>query len=416
MPKPKTINIKKPCYAMATQNGKDAEITMYGDIYEQQPTDWFGNKIEGQFILLSEFLEDLKQIEGCKSLTIRMHSYGGDAAVSTTIHNRLRELSRNGVKTTCIVDGVAMSGGSLIMCACDTVKANPSSMIMIHKCWTFMFGGYNADELREMASENDVWDKMQVEIYQRKTGLSNAVILHMMKETTYMTGRDAKEKGFVDELLEDAEPAKVAASGDGNSLIACGRKIHLAPGMFLPDFIPTAEQPAAEPSAESSANNTEHSAEAPVQSDAAANINNLPEHKTGEGGKNMTPEELRAQYPEAVAAIEAAARQAAVNAERERQQEIDTVAGLFNADLVAAARYGETACSAQELSYRAAQQAAKAGAAFMADLAADASASNASEVGAAAAPEDKPNAEDTPESLMAAGAAAWKELNKKEEK
>ncbi len=106
---------------------------------------------------------------------------------------------------------------------------------MIHKCWSFLFGGYNADEMREQAAQNDAWDKMQSEVYQRKTGLSNAVIMHMMSETTYMTGREAKEKGFVDELLEDAEPTNIAASADGRMLFVHGRQMHLAPGMFAPD-------------------------------------------------------------------------------------------------------------------------------------------------------------------------------------
>lgn len=132
------ISISKKVYTMATtdESGSSAEITMYGDIYEQQPTNWWGEPIEGQYILLSEFLEDLKQISSCKNITIRMNSYGGDAGASNMIHNRLRELSRSGAKLTCIVDGVAMSGGSIIMCACDTVKVNPSSIIMIHKCWS----------------------------------------------------------------------------------------------------------------------------------------------------------------------------------------------------------------------------------------------------------------------------------------
>lgn len=156
--------------ATTDESGSSAEITMYGDIYEQQPTNWWGEPIEGQYILLSEFLEDLKQISSCKNITIRMNSYGGDAGASNMIHNRLRELSRSGAKLTCIVDGVAMSGGSIIMCACDTVKVNPSSIIMIHKCWQFLFGGYNADELREQATQQDAWDKMQSEVYKRKPG------------------------------------------------------------------------------------------------------------------------------------------------------------------------------------------------------------------------------------------------------
>ncbi len=51
------ISISKKVYTMATtdESGSSAEITMYGDIYEQQPTNWWGEPIEGQYILLSEF-------------------------------------------------------------------------------------------------------------------------------------------------------------------------------------------------------------------------------------------------------------------------------------------------------------------------------------------------------------------------
>ena len=71
------VSISKKVYTMATVNGSDAEITMYGDIYEEQPTNWWGEPIEGQYILLNEFLEDLGQIAACKSITIRMKSWRG---------------------------------------------------------------------------------------------------------------------------------------------------------------------------------------------------------------------------------------------------------------------------------------------------------------------------------------------------
>ena len=401
------VSIQKSAYAMASSDGVTAELILYGDICETQPTDWWtGEPVKGQFITLDEFLEDLKQIEGCKEITIRMNSYGGDAGVSATIHNRLRELSRNGAKLTCIVDGVAMSGGSIIMCAANTVKAFPSSLIMIHKCWSFLFGGYNADEMREMATQNDAWDKMQSEVYQRKTGLSNAVVLHMMADTTYMTGREAKEKGFVDELLDDAEATPIAASADGRSLFVHGRQMHLAPGMFAPDMIPTVQP---------EAGNVQHPA-------AVETHTTNPE----EGGNEMTIEELRAKHPEIAAQIEAEARAAcqtenqeavntAVTNERTRIQQIDEIASLFSDELVREAKYGETACTAQELSYRAAQSAKAQGHNFMTALQDDAKQSGTAAVNPAPASEE----EDKPMSnadLRAAGkaAAAKAQDNKKE--
>ena len=392
------VSIKKKVYAMATTDeaGSSAEITMYGDIYEQQPTDWWGKPIEGQYILLSEFLEDLKQISSCKNITIRMNSYGGDAGASNMIHNRLRELSRSGAKLTCIVDGVAMSGGSIIMCACDTVKVNPSSIIMIHKCWQFLFGGYNADELREQATQQDAWDKMQSEVYKRKTGLSDTVVMHMMADTTYMTGREAIEKGFADELIEDAEPVGIAASADGRSLFVRGRQFHLAPGMFAPDTIPTVDPEAAPP---------------------VTTNKNKPESSGEEGGNSMkTLEELRAEYPEQIAQAEAAARaavdhteavNAAVQAERERMQSIDEIASLLDDSAVQEAKYGDKPRTAAELLMDAAKAAAKQGKKFLADLKGDADESGAEGVGATPPPEEEETDEKnkTPEARMAAARA-----------
>ena len=387
------IQIERSFYTMATTDGNEAEITMYGEIVEQRPTDWWtGRPIEGNFIIGDEFLEDLKQIENCSAITIRMNSGGGDAAVSIMIHNRLRELAAKGKKLTCIVDGIAMSGGSLIMCACDNVQVNASSLVMIHKCWSFLFGGYNADEMRQMADANDAYDKAQAAIYVRKTGLSEVQVMHMMSDTTYLTGKEAKEKGFADEVLEeDALP--IAASADGRTLFVGQRQMHLAPGMFAPDFIPTVDAGAV-----------------PVET-------NTSNQATEEGGKPMatTVEELRAESPELVSELEAAVRADATRAEQERLQSIDDIAGLFSADMVREAKYGEHACTAQELAFRAAQEAAKNGQTFLANLEADAQASGAGDVPAAPAPEDTPIEEPkTEEEKMEAARALVKKV--KEEK
>ncbi len=390
MPK---ISINRPFYTMASTDGMNAEITMYGEIVEQRPRDWWTDKeVEGNFIVGDEFLEDLKQIENCSNITIRMNSGGGDAAVSIMIHNRLRELAAQGKKLTCIVDGIAMSGGSLIMCACDTVKVNASSLVMIHKCWSFLWGGYNADEMRQMADANDAYDKAQAAIYVRKTGMTEVQVMHMMSDTTYLTGKEAKTKGFADEVLEE-EALPIAASADGRSLFVGQRQMHLAPGMFAPDFIPTVEAGAV-----------------PVET-------NKQTQNVDEGGKPMatTIEELRAESPDLLAQAESEASANAVQTERSRLQEIDSVAGLFSAEMVQEAKYGETACTAQELAYRAAQAAVANGQQFLNNMAADAKSSNAAAVPAAPAPVEEPKAE-TPEEKMAAARAAVKELLKKEEK
>ena len=419
---PRSEQTAKP-YTMAMVDGENAEITMYGEIVEAQPVDWWtGERIEGAFIVQTEFLKDLEEVAGAKTLTIRMDSIGGNAGVSILIHNRLRDMAAKGTKLKCIVDGVAMSGGSLIMCACDEVEVNPSSLVMIHKCWGSLWGGYNADELRALASEYDAWDKAQVSIYKRKCSLSDQVISNMMAKTTYMTGAEAVEKGFADKLLEDAEPLDIAASADKRSLFVRGRQFHLAPGMFAPDTIPTVKTGAPAP----------------------AKTNTNPPAQTGsEGGKTMAKnlEELRAENPELAEALMAEAKaavsasagggtpvppvpqpgpdavRAAVQAEQKRIQEIDAVAALYDADTVQAAKYGENACTAQEMTYRAAQKAAQQGKKFLGDLEDDTQTSGAQGVPAAGDPGNPPPAESqTPDQRMASARAEVKALFGKEEK
>lgn len=402
------VDIKRSFYTMASMDGNDAEIIMYGDIVERQPVNWWtGEPVDGQFIIQDEFLEDLQAVNGCKQLTIRMNSCGGDAGVSILIHNRLRDLASQGTELICIVDGVAMSGGSLIMSACDTVKIHPSSLVMIHKCCAFIFGGYNADELRSMADSNDAWDRAQVAVYKRKCGLSETVISHMMSSTRYMTGREAIENGFANELLDDAEPINIAASADGRSLVVNGRAMRLAPGMLMPEGIPMVT-----PEAKASvATNTHQPATVGSQ----------------EGGSKpmaKTVDELRAEFPDLTAQLEADVTAAvsaqapdaatdAATAERERIQGIDEVAALFDAETVREAKYGHP-CSAQEMTYRAAQAAAKKGSAFLTAMEEDTKASGAQGVTAVATAPGADGAQDdknhTPEQRMTNARAAVGEL------
>lgn len=421
---PRTASKAAAPFVMKRVGDNAAEIVLYGDIVSQKPTDWYGDPIDGQYIILSEFLEDLKQVEDVTDLTIRIHSAGGSAYDAMVIHNRLKSLPAT-VKV--IVDGVAMSGGSLIMCAGDTVQVYPGSLIMIHKCWSFLFGGYNATELRRIADSDDAVDRSQAAIYQVKTGIDAEELLDMMEQETYMTGQEAVDKGFADELMEGAA-LDIAASADRSTLFVSAMPVWIS---ARKDGIPAALKiPTVFPEADAS---------------VLTNIKQPAQTGSQNGGNTManTLEELRQENPALAEQLMAEARAAAgpasplapttvpvvqepatddpVAVERKRLQEIDEVAGLFDAETVSAAKYGEKACTAQEMAYRAAQKATKNGHAFLANLESDNKASGAQDVGAAASPgiEDAPRTEDlTPEQRMAAAKVDVQALlgtNKKEE-
>ena len=341
------------------RDGEHAEIIMYGEIVESRPVDfWTGEPVSGDFIIQSEFMTDLEALGDVKSLTLRVNSIGGDAGVSLLIHNRLRELADSGVSLSCIVDGVAMSGGSLIMCACDRVDVNPSSIVMIHNCFLSLMGGYNAEDLRREAGRCEAWDRAQVSVYSRKTGISEQKIANMMSRTTYMTGSEAVELGFADALLDGAEPLKIAASADRCILYVGERQIRLPPGAHCPETFPVVEAGADAP------DETQH--ENLVQIGGTAmeqeKENRRPENPASDMAEAAAPVGGESTVPDA---------QDPVAAERRRMQEIDEFACFCDAETVREAKYGATACSAQEMLARAARKAKQTGRNFLSSLEAD---------------------------------------------
>jgi len=69
-------------------------------------------------------------------------------------------------------------------------------------------------------------------------------------------------------------------------------------------------------------------------------------------------DDLRKKDPELAAEIMDSARK---SYEKERIQAIDALASVYDEEVINAAKYGDAACTAQEMAYRAAQKAAAAG-------------------------------------------------------
>lgn len=334
-------------YTMNKTAEGTAEISLYGEIVSERPKDWrTGQPEEGNFIILSEFLEKLDALGEVSSVTIRIHSVGGNAYDSITIHNRLKSLN---AKITVVVDGVAMSGGSLILCAGDVVQVYAGSLIMIHTCLRLMMGYYNAEALHKIATANQGVDRSQAAIYAKKTGKPEAEMLALMTAETYMTGQEAIDAGFADTLLDGAG-AQVQASADRKTLFVNGAPFQRFQNMCIPPSVAILQPP----------------------------------NQPTQGGNLMAEPNTPQATPPATEPL-----QDAVATERQRLQDIDAMAHLFSSELVAAAKYGDSPCTAQQLAYRAAQQAMQAGASFLNALEQDAQASGTAQVQASASTQEE---------------------------
>ena len=399
--------IERKLYTMSVA-GKHADMNMYGEIVETRPVDWWtGEPIGGDFIMLDEFLRDLETLADMDSITIHMNSIGGDAFASIAIYNRLKALK---AEKTIIVDGVAMSGGSLIMCAADHVQANPSSLIMVHQCWTYYYDRVNSDDLMAAADKLAAIDRSQAEIYVAKTGKTMDEVLEIMRGERYMTGREAMELGFVHELVDEDVNPDISVSADHRTMYVRGHSMRVAAMGALPENINVVESEG-EQSGGATEDGIPTGAEAGSEvAEGADGGDNNPPVASGEnegGHSDMTWEEFLTQNPEAANQALANARAEAVAAERKRMAEIDEVATLFDSEMVNEAKYGENTCTAEQLAYRVAQANVKQGKAFMNAAMADAKESGADDVPAAPAKEETP-AVKSPEDLVSAGLAAAK--------
>lgn len=359
-----THSVCESAYTIAkSEDMQSAELTMYGEVVRTRPDKWNGTPADGSYIIENEILAGLKALNGIKELTIRINSCGGECNTAIAIHNKLREMAADGTAIKCIVDGVAMSVGSYIMCAADSVAVSEGSIIMIHKAMSFVYGYYNADQLRQTALGNDAYDKALLAAYKRRTGKTDEELLRMMSAETYMTGAEAIENGFADELTESSDQVSIAAAADKSGIIVNGRLLRLC-GEKCPEGIPTQEN---------------------VITALSAGGKSADEHKTNEKGgkkhmaKNLA--ELKAENPELAACIEQEIRANLAEeskdmvaqelaAERTRLEKIDAIAGQVSAELLADAKYKHP-CTAEELAYREMSENAKKGEAFLADMARD---------------------------------------------
>lgn len=357
-----------PKFWSMTETGTDeAEITLYGDVMAQQPIDWWTGQPEpGLYITPEGFMDDLAKIRDKAHITVKLNSCGGDLYTGIAIHNALKALSG---EVNVVVEGIAASAASVIMCAGDTVTVYPGSLIMIHGVSVVLWDALNIQDMKQLIKGMDASERAVAAIYNAKTGIEVDRLRSMMTKETWLTGAEAIENGFADNLSEDEAIAEMSVSNDRKVLLVNGIKHSVGAFRNIPGTIPVNNSATPVPTPE--ANKTPSSTA-----------------KTEGGKQHMTLEELRAQEPDLVAQIEQEARNGAqataAAAERERLAAIDSIAASVpDQQLVHDAKYGDNPCTAQELCFRVMQQSAAQGQTFLADYAEDGKSSGAADVSAA---------------------------------
>ncbi len=175
------------------------------------PCKWFNiadNKVYIDNVIGASFWDDeaitpksfMAQVKAIKTDDIELHvnSPGGSVYDGFAIYQFLCGLDK---KITGIVDAMAASIASVILMAADKIIVPETSTIMIHDPWGIVIG--NSSDLRKEAEELDRIQGQIADVYNARTGQPKEKINALMAAETYMTGREAFDMKFADEVSEN---------------------------------------------------------------------------------------------------------------------------------------------------------------------------------------------------------------------
>ena len=360
--------------------GKSAELILYGDISD---TSWWGDEVTPK-----QFAEDLNGLGAVTDITVRINSGGGDVFAAQTIGNLLEEHS---AAVTARIDGLCASAATVVACHCDKVIAANDSTYMIHPVKMGLFGYADAETLRQYIDAITTIRENIVTLYAKKTGREKDEVSGWMDATSWWTGPQAKENGFVDELTDKVGDAVVE---NRNGVLFVNSVSMNLPFAKTPKFVqeslsagstagqPEKSKPAGEP--------------ADTKEEAEMDIKNA--------------DDLRKAYPELVDQIEQAPTEAAATAERERIQSIEDMALPGSEALTVEAKF-KTPMSAEDFAKEMVKNAKTQGAAYLDAMHKDSKESGAGDVGGTPTPEDG-TAETAAVARAKADAAAYLESKK----
>ena len=362
---------------------------------------WTGKPLDIQCITMKDFKEALDKVQKCNSIELHLNSYGGDATVGIAIHNLLKA---TGKKITCVIDAVACSAAFTIAMAADEVQVYPGSILMCHEVKSFMFGYYGNDDLKKIENGNTAYNNSAAAMYSKKSGMSKAQCLNLMKKETWMYGEEAVNYGFADVLLE-ADNENPPVELINKTTMKINGVEHDISGLNIPDdFIANLGGKGMSKeslkdkliNAISSVFKNEADFEEEVKEEAV--VEEVQEEPVVE---EVVEEEKVDEVPEAEGEEEIKEEvveennqdvvNSAIEAERKRIQEIEAIANGIDADLVEEAKFTNV-CNASELALRAKQREAEKANQALEDLKEDSKASKVNEVAAVqnvADPEDE---------------------------
>lgn len=176
----------------------DARHLLYGDMSERS---WWEDAATPK-----RFADDLAALGDVKEITVYINSGGGDVFAAQAIGNMLE---RNAATVTAHIDGLCASAATIVACHADKVVAAADSSYMVHPVSMGVCDYLTAEDLNNCLKALETIRSSIVTLYAKKSGKTEDECAKWMDETNWWTATEAKEKGFVDEVDDEADDSVV---------------------------------------------------------------------------------------------------------------------------------------------------------------------------------------------------------------
>lgn len=331
-----------------------AELLLYGDISDSS---WWGDEVTPK-----QFADELSALGTVSKITVRINSGGGDVFAAQAIGNLLEQ---NAAEVVAHIDGLCASAATIVACHCNKVEAAEDSTYMVHPVKMGICDYVDATTMQQyIAALTTIRDNI-ITLYAKKTCREKDEVAGWMDATSWWTGTQAKENGFVDEIVN--EDTGTVIENRSGVLFVNSVSMNL-PFDKAPKFVQ--DSMAAAPAASGFVNKTP--AGQPEQNNSHKEVTNMAQ-------EIKTVDDLRGAYPALVGQIEQAAAQDAANTERQRIKDIEEMSMPGSEAVTNAAKY-EKPISASDYAMELVKNAKAQGTSYLAGAAADAKNSGASGV------------------------------------
>lgn len=191
-------------YKIVNQSEDTVDVYIDGSIVDAETQDmiraWLG---EDSSVSYRSFRDQIEQINP-RNINVYINSPGGLVTDAMAIHDYLQAYKAKGGTVNTIGRGIVASAATYILMAGGENSAlSENSWFMIHNVSGGVWGDVNTVE--SYANKMRQFNNSIVSFYAKATGMSEEEITKLMDKETWMSAKEAREKGFVKKVTDKAD-------------------------------------------------------------------------------------------------------------------------------------------------------------------------------------------------------------------